>query len=123
MTVSRREMLGGAALLGAAGAFGLHRMAGQGTTIPAPRFVIYDSRKPASLAYAQAQGGVVRIDLAQEQAANWRSIRALDGQSPVAGVTGWTDYVAARGWLEQRGLRVAVQAHDRRHDLIRWTMA
>ncbi|HWJ71302.1 MAG TPA: twin-arginine translocation signal domain-containing protein [Sphingobium sp.] len=121
MTVSRRDILGAAALLGAAGAFGLHRMAGQGGA-PAPRVVIYDSRKPASLAYARSLSGVTRIDLAQEQAANWRSIRALDRQGPVAGVTGWTDYVAARGWLEQRGLRVAVQDHDRQHDLIRWTM-
>lgn len=122
MSVSRRELLGGAALLGAAGAFGLHRMAGQAGA--APRFVIYDSRKPASLAYAQAQGGgVAGIDLVQERAANWRGVRALGREGPVAGVTGWTDYVAARGWLEQRGLRVTAQAHDRRSDLIRWTMA
>lgn len=122
MSVSRREILGGAALLGAAGAFGLHRMAGE-KAAQAPRFVIYDSRKPASLAYAQAQPRATRIDLAREQADNWRAVRALDRQGPVAGVTSWTDYVAARGWLEQRGLRVAAETHDRQHDLIRWTMA
>lgn len=123
MSVSRREMLGGAALLGAAGAFGLHKMAGRGGDVPVPRVVIYDSRKPASLAFMRAQRGMVRIDLAREQAENWRAIRALGREGAVAGVTGWTDYVAARGWLEQRGLRVAAEAHDRQTDLIRWTMA
>lgn len=123
MSLSRREILGGAALLGAAGTLGLHRMAGQGAGAPAPRVVIYDSRKPASLAFMRTQPGAAGIDLAREQAENWRSVRALGRDGPVAGVTGWTDYVAARGWLEQRGLRIAAEAHDRRTDLIRWTMA
>ena len=123
MSVSRREILGGVALLGAAGTFGLHRMAGQGAAIPAPRVVIYDSRRPASLASVHARSDAVRIDLAREQVENWRAVRALGREGPVAGVTGWTDYVAARGWLEQRGLRVTAEAHDRQADLIRWTMA
>lgn len=122
MSVSRREMLGGAALLGAAGAFGLHRMAGRGAQVPAPRVVIYDSRRPASLAFARGQHSAGGIDLVREQAENWRSIRGLGREGPVAGVTGWTDYVAARGWLEHRGLRVVAETHDRQHDLIHWTM-
>ena len=119
MSVSRRQILGGAAVLGAAGAVGLHRMAGQGRKTP--QLVIYDSRKPASLAFARGHAGKRQLDLAQ--AANWSAIRTADRKAPVAGLTSWNDYVSARQWLEEKGLRVATEDHDRKHDLIAWTMA
>ncbi len=119
MSVSRREMLGGAAVLGAAGALGVHKLAPRAKK---PSLVIYDSRKPASLAYAQAYPGIRRIDLASERQSNWRAIRAVKRQGTVAGLTGWNDYVSARQWLEERGLRVAEEGHDRHHDLIAWRM-
>jgi len=119
VSVSRRQVLGGAALIGAAGAIGVHRMAGQGRK--APVLVVYDSRKPASLAFARTQPGRRQLDLAS--AANWSAIRAVERKGPVAGLTSWNDYVSARQWLEERGLRVASESHDRAHDLIAWTMA
>jgi len=118
MSVSRRQVLGGAAALGAAGAVGLHRMAGQGGKTP--HLIVYDSRKPASLAFARARSGRRQLDLAS--AASWSSLRAVDRKGAIAGLTGWNDYVAARQWLEDRGLRLQSERHDRAHDLIEWTM-
>jgi hypothetical protein len=119
VSVSRRQVLGGVALVGAAGAVGIHRMAGQGRK--APVLVVYDSRKPASLAFARTQPGKRQVDLAS--AASWSVIRTAQRKAPVAGLTSWNDYVSARQWLEERGLRVASENHDRAHDLIAWTMA
>ena len=118
---SRREMLGAAAIVGAAGAIGVHRLRPAGAR--APQIIVYDSRRPASLAFAQARPDLRRIDLAREQGENWRAVRALDRTGVVGGLTGWNDYVSARQWLEDRGLRVVEQSHDRRRDLIAWTMA
>lgn len=121
MSVSRRQILGGAALVGAAGALGVHRLAGRKIR---PQVVIYDSARPASLAFARAQPGTRLVDLAGERSVNWQGVRALRKKGgAVAGLTGWNDYVAARQWLEERGLRVQVEDHDRKHDLIAWTMA
>lgn len=120
MSVSRREMLGGAAVLGAAGALGIHKLSPRAKR---PSLVIYDSRKPASVAYARSHAGLRQIDLARERQDNWSAIRSLKRKDVVAGLTGWNDYVSARQWLEERGLRVAEEAHDRQYDLIAWTMA
>ncbi len=118
MSVSRRQVLGGAAVLGAAGAIGVHKMAGRGK---APVLIVYDSRKPASLAFARTQPGKRQIDLAS--AASWSALRTVERKGAIGGLTSWNDYVSARQWLEERGLRVASESHDRAHDLIAWTMA
>lgn len=120
MSVSRRELLGGAAVLGAASALAMHKLAPRAKQ---PSIVVYDSRKPASLAFARGKPGLRQIDLVSEQRNNWRSIRALDRQGVVAGLTGWNDFVSARQWLEERGLRVASEMCDTRTGLIAWTMA
>jgi hypothetical protein len=120
MSVSRRALLGGAALVAAAGAVGIGRMTGRAQR---PQVVLYDSRKPASLAFAHRHKGARLLDLASEQSRNWSGVRALRREGAIAGLTGWNDYVAARQWLEERGLRVQAQDHDRAHDLIAWTMA
>jgi hypothetical protein len=118
MSVSRRQVLGGAAVIGAAGAIGVHRMAGRGK---APELILYDSRKPASLTLARGQPGVRQLNLAN--AATWSDIRRAQLKGPVSGLTSWNDYVSARQWLEEKGLRVAAESHDRKQDLIAWTMA
>jgi len=117
--VSRRQVLGGVALAGAAGAFATHRFGGAGKQ---PHVIVFDSQKPASRAFAHDQGGTRRIDLALERGRNWSGVRAVRKQGPVAGLTSWNDYVAARGWLEERGLRLASERRDPAHDLIAWTM-
>ena len=118
MSVSRRQILGDAAALGAAGAIGVHRMTGRGK---APALIVYDSRQPASLAFARTRSGKRQLDLAS--AGTWSALRTLDRKGAVAGLTSWNDYVSARQWLEERGLRLQSQSHDRTHDLIEWTMA
>lgn len=118
--VRRRELLGGAALLGAAGAVGLSRVLPRDH---GPRIVVFDGSRDASRAFAKAGGAVQRIDLAEEARTNWRALRSIERGLPVAGYTGWTAYVAARGWLEERGLRLVSETVDRRRGLIAWTMA
>lgn len=115
----RREVLGGAALLGAAGAIGLARILprdGKGV-------VIFDSAHMASRVFARNAAAVRRIDLADEARTNWRGLRALGGGTPVSGYTPWSAYVAARGWLEERGLRLVSETLDRRTGLVAWSMA
>ncbi|MBT2187014.1 twin-arginine translocation signal domain-containing protein [Sphingobium nicotianae] len=118
MSVSRRQVLGGAAVLGAAGAIGVQRMTGPGKVA---HVVLFDSRKPASLAFARTRAGKRQLDLAHT--ANWSAIRTIDRKGAVAGMTSWNDYVSARQWLEERGLRVQSERHDKTHDLIEWVMA
>jgi hypothetical protein len=120
MTVSRRQMLGGAALVGAASAVGIARLMPRGRDA---RVVIFDSARPASLAFARSHAAVQRIDLAQEARTNWRAVRTVGKSEPVAGYTSWNAYVAARGWLEERGLRLVSETLDRRSGLVLWSMA
>lgn len=119
--VSRRQLLGAAAVVGVAGAIGARRLAGRRTV--RPTLVVFDSRKSASAAFARAHQGIRAVDLAGGQGASWDAIRRAGRKGTVAGLTGWNDYVSARQWLEERGLRVRAEDHDRRHDLIAWTMA
>ena len=117
--VGRREVLGGVALVGAAGAIGLARILPRG----GPGVVIFDSTRPASRAFAKGASAVRRIDLAEEARTNWRGLRALGQGMPVPGYTPWSAYVAARGWLEERGLRLISETLDRRTGLVVWSMA
>jgi len=115
----RREVLGGAALLGAAGAIGIARIlprSGRGV-------VIFDSERPASRAFARNAAAARRIDLADEARTNWRDLRGLNAGTPVSGYTPWSAYVAARGWLEEKGLRLVSETLDRRTGLVVWSMA
>ncbi len=120
MSVSRRQMLGGVALVGAAGAVGIARVLPRGDKA---RVVVFDSARPASRAFAKGKGAVQRIDLVQEARTNWRAVRTLRKGEPVAGYTSWNAYVTARGWLEEQGLRLTSEALDRRAGLVIWSMA
>ncbi|MBO9575081.1 MAG: hypothetical protein J7494_05045 [Sphingobium sp.] len=118
--IRRRELLGGAALLGAAGAVGVARIlprAGEAGV------VIFDGARPASRAFAKGSAAPRRIDLAQDASSNWRALRTLRKGERVAGFTPWGAYVSARGWLEEQGLRLVSEQLDRRTGLIAWTMA
>lgn len=118
--IRRRELLGGAALLGAAGAVGVSRIlprAGEADVI------VFDSARPASRAFARSGTGARRLDLAQDASSNWRALRTLQKGERVAGFTPWGAYVSVRGWLEEQGLRLVSEALDRRTGLVAWTMA
>lgn len=118
--IGRRELLGGAALVGAVGAFGVSRILPRASEAG---IVIYDSERPASRAFARSSAAPRRIDLAEEARTNWRAVRSLSRGEGVAGYTPWNAYVTARGWLEERGLRLVSEALDRKTGLIAWQMA
>jgi threonine dehydrogenase-like Zn-dependent dehydrogenase len=116
--IRRRELLGGVALLGAAGAIGFGRMAKPGKA----QVVVYEGHRPASRLLAHGAGAARRIDLSSETATHWRSLRTLGKGIAVAGFTGWDAYVAARGLLEDQGLRLVSETLDRRRGLVAWRM-
>ena len=118
--IKRRDLLLGAGLVGAVGAFGVSRIlprAGEANV------VIYDSERSASRAFARSIAAPHRIDLAEESRTNWRAVRALRRGDGVAGYTPWNAYVSARGWLEEQGLRLVSEQLDRKTGLIAWQMA
>lgn len=120
MTVSRRQVLGGVALVGAAGAAGISRIMPRGD---GDRIVVFDGSRPASRAFARSAAAARRIDLVEEARSNWHGMRTLAKGKPVAGYTSWNAYVTARGWLEEKGLRLVSEALDRRTGLVVWSMA
>lgn len=115
MSVDRRSVLKAGALAGVSAATpALAAMGGD------EALVIHDSRIAESRAFAMGQG----IDLSR----GWSQLRAHPGATRVEGLTGWSDYVALRGLLGARGLRVvreekvAAPLSGRAH-LFRWSMA
>lgn len=124
MRLDRRRMLKGTALAGAGLSLPLASAAVQARA----RLAIYDSRIPESRAFASSAGIARTIDLSDEHASRFAALRGpLPEGAEVEGLTGWSDWVALRGELEARGLRVAAeepvhaplshQAH-----LFRWSM-
>jgi hypothetical protein len=68
---------------------------------------VYDSRVAESALFAaEAQASGARpFDIAHEEAAHWRGVRAgLAG--PLIGLTRWSDWTILRGALEAQGRRV-----------------
>jgi hypothetical protein len=120
VSISRRQVLGATALVGAAGAVGFARILPRGGE---SRVVVFDSKHAASLAFAKSGAVLQRIDLNEEAKTNWRTMRTLAKGKPVAGYTSWNAYVTARGWLEERGLRLVSETLDCRSGLILWSMA
>ncbi len=117
--IRRRELLGGAALLGAASAIGVARFASGRR----PDVIVYDGAHAASAAYGRAARAPYRIDLDKEAAVHWRGLRRLRRGTAVQGLTGWDIYVAARGLLEEQGLRIVSEVVRRQTGLIAWSMA
>ena len=120
MNLSRRTMLKGAATIGAVGAApaalaGNHR----GLTI-------YDSRIAESLAFAK--GRYPRLDVAALDETRWAELRGELGTTPrIAGLTGWSDWIVARGLLEERGFRLRSETRvaarlSGKTNLFRWEM-
>jgi TAT (twin-arginine translocation) pathway signal sequence len=123
MSVSRRTILKGAAGLSAAAAIP--------AVAPKTRdaVIVYDSRLPEARAFAAQRKGHQLIDIATAESEQWRALRMLpENVSRISGLTGWSDWVAVRGFLEERGLRlkaetnVAARLSGKAH-LFRWDMA
>jgi hypothetical protein len=103
MSVSRRTILKGAGVLGAATA--LPKVAHAQTA----KLGAYDSRLPESRAFAVAakRRGVTMIDIAKGDKAIWHIARQdLASPGPIIGMTGWSDWVVLRGLLEEQGKRL-----------------
>jgi hypothetical protein len=121
MKVSRRAIMKSTVLAGAA------------TALPAmsaerpQTLTVFDSRIPESIAFAKDAN--LKIDVADLDATRWASLRAaLPNATRVRGLTGWSDWIVARGLLEERGLRLkretAVTAPlSGKVHLFKWDMA
>lgn len=122
MIVSRRSMLKAGAA--ASAAFTLPAFAAKNVST----LILFDSRIPESRDFARAASGTM-IDLADIEISQWAVLRAdLDGKHHVIGLTGWTDWVTARGFLEERGLRLTSETSvpapvSGKAHLFRWEMA
>jgi hypothetical protein len=122
MIVSRRSMLKAGAAASAA------------ITLPAfaasnvSTLILFDSRIPESRDFARTASGAM-IDLADIETTQWTALRAnFSGKRRVVGLTGWTDWVIARGFLEERGLRLTSETSvpapvSGKAHLFRWEMA
>jgi hypothetical protein len=120
MKATRRQVLVGAGL-------GAATIATRVGAEASAKTLIFDSRFPESVAFARRNVGVSSIDVAVADDELWASFRSI-GKGRVSGLTGWSDWVIARGFLEERGLRlVAEEAVDApvsgAAHLFRWTMA
>jgi hypothetical protein len=61
------------------------------------------------------------IDVAQEHANFWRTLRKATPRGRVVGLTAWSDLVLVRGLLEEKGLRLRAEARCGR--LFYWEMS
>jgi hypothetical protein len=101
MTITRRTVLKSSVALSIATAVPAVALQ-KGQTI-----AVYDSRIPESRVFAKTPGSAVMIDIAGEEAHNWAGLRqTISGTRHIKGLTGWSDWVTARGFLEERGLRL-----------------
>jgi len=117
MSVSRRTLLKAGTVAIAAAAPSVRSVAAN-----RPSLVVYDSRIPQSLAFAQAHGGRA-IDVAHEDTHFWRNLRTAAPQGRVVGMTRWSDLVVVRGELEARGKRLKRESQSSPHQPFVWEMA
>ncbi|MEY2942088.1 MAG: hypothetical protein RLY97_102 [Pseudomonadota bacterium] len=115
MTLSRRMMLKSTAIVTASLAASAKVAAAQMT----PTLVVFDSRIPASMAFAQTHSAP-RMDVAHADAHFWRDLRGAAPHGPIIGLIGWSDWVVVRGLLEEKGKRLT--GENRAGQLFHWTM-
>lgn len=114
--VTRRGLLKGAAVVGAAGALPLTAKA-----MGARRLVIFDSRVPASLAFARTMPAAHQIDLAEAHATRFAVLRMASPKGlTVEALTSRSDMVDLRHELVRKGLRISGTPHY--GPLVRWSM-
>ena len=126
MALDRRTLLKGSATLGAAAAAPL--AASAAAEAATTRLIVFDSRIAESRSFAAAQPGTLRLDLADAHDTHWAALRRdLPAVTRVEGLTGWSDWIAVRGELETRGLRLAGESPVKaplsgRAHLFRWSL-
>lgn len=120
MSVSRRNVLKGAATLSAAASMPVFAASG-GQVL-----VLYDSRIPESRSFAR--GHFPQLDVAHLDTSRWAELRGgMSGVRQVTGLTGWSDWIVARGLLEEHGLRMRSETSvpapiSGKAHLFRWEM-
>jgi hypothetical protein len=117
MNISRRTMLWSAVI--GAGAVTQIGWSAVAALQPSISLRIFDSRSGASRAWGESSAESA-IDVAQENANRWRNLRSLTPQGLVAGLTAWSDFVQARGVLEEKGKRLRAESRSGR--LFYWEM-
>lgn len=98
-----------------------------GAAMAMPPLVVFDSSVPESVSFAARIAGT-RIDLARAHETLWADLRGYRGDiDAVEGLTGWSDWIAVRGELETRGLRLGSEIRadaplSGKAHLFRWSM-
>lgn len=103
MTISRRNVLKTVIAAAAVSAGSTTALASRSADL-----IIFDSRNAVSARFAGARFAR-KIDIAHEDANFWRNLRSETASKKIAGLTGWSDFVIARGFLEEQGKRLAVE--------------
>jgi hypothetical protein len=117
MRITRRTLLKGA-LIGAA-ATRIARAAAEDSPGSRISLRIFDSRSAQSRAWLGCDAQAA-VDVAQEQARRWSTLRSISPRGRVEGLTTWSDWVQARGVLEQKGKRLCAESRSGR--LFHWVM-
>jgi hypothetical protein len=100
-SMDRRQMLKACGLAPMA----LTATAKSSVTAELSAVVIFDGREDISCQFAKAQS-CTRVDLVVEQTNDWKTIRAMHSVRQVQGLTRWGEFLMARSFFEERGLRV-----------------
>ncbi len=116
MSITRRSALQGALLAVAGFSVGSRRA----LATPARTLLVYDSRLPQSRALRDRHLGPA-VDLRDEHANFWRTLRSGAHAGRVIGLTRWSELVQARSLLQERGLRL--REETRQGQLYYWEMA
>jgi hypothetical protein len=104
MSITRRSVLKGVLSAAAAASAGMVRA----VSVPSVSMVVYDGRLPNSRSL-HARHTARAIDVADEHASRWRNLRAHSPKGRVVGLTTWSDFVLARGFLEEKGKRLRTE--------------
>lgn len=103
MTISRRNLLKSGIAAAAVSAGSSTALASRSADL-----IVFDSRNAVSARFANARFAR-KIDIAHEDANFWRNLRADTPSRKIAGVTRWSDFVLARGFLEEHGKRLTIE--------------
>lgn len=118
MRITRRTLLK-SAVFAAAAARAVGRAAADDSLRPRTPLRIFDSRSPESRTWRGAHVAHA-IDVAEERATRWSTLRSITPPGRVEGFTAWSDFVQARGVLEQKGKRLRAESRSGR--FFHWVM-